>query len=614
MNRSVTSTAVERPHRLRPGLLTGGIASLPLLITAVVLLWRPWVPVLDMVMTELRLRDVAGRHTPLVGLPGRIGTFPDQGSHPGPASFYLLAPFYWLSGSRAWGMQLGSVVINTAAVVGVAMMGARRFGHVGAVMTALLMAVAVRGYGLDVLTHPWNPYFPLLIWAAVLIATWLVLIGEEWLLLVVVVGGSIAAQTHVPYLSLAIALNVLGFGALLWQLVTERRYGEAGPVRPLQWAFGIGVALWTPPLYEQLTRDDGNVSKLVRHFATDQPDEAIGLGSAFRLVSQHFDLVSIAVDLVGRDDAFVHRADQSGSTSAVGVIVLATWLVAIGYAVHRRERELVALHAVAALSIVVGWFSISRIFGKVWFYLSLWMSTSVLLVCVALAWTGWLLLSPRSEVALARIRLRVLGFAVLAVSFLSGLAIIDHEVPEVGLSEDVRVVMPDVAEALTSGIGSAPGRDGRYLVVWEESVIPGSQGFALLNELERRGFDVGVDERWRVPATPHRVLGPGEADAEVHLATGAWIDEWRARPGFVEIVEYDDRSAAERARFATLERRVIDRLEQLGRDDLRPFIDRNLFAASLDPDLPQDVIDDLSEMLLLGEPVAVFVAPAGTSL
>ena len=68
------------------------LLALPFVIAAVVLSTKHWNPVLDLAMTELRVRDVFGGDTPLIGLPGRIGRFPDQGSHPGPLSFYLLAP------------------------------------------------------------------------------------------------------------------------------------------------------------------------------------------------------------------------------------------------------------------------------------------------------------------------------------------------------------------------------------------------------------------------------------------------------------------------------------------------------------------------------------------
>ena len=46
---------------------------------------------------------------------------------------------------------------------------------------AAVAAVAIRGYGLTVLTHPWNPYFPVLIWILVLVAAWSVLVGEHWM-------------------------------------------------------------------------------------------------------------------------------------------------------------------------------------------------------------------------------------------------------------------------------------------------------------------------------------------------------------------------------------------------------------------------------------------------
>ena len=73
------------------------------------------------------------------------------------------------------------------------------------------------------------------------------------------------------------------------------------------------------------------------------------------------------------------------------------------------------------------------------------------------------------------------------------------------------------------------------------------------------------------------------------------------------------RSPEEQARFDTLRREVIGRQNELGRDDLLVTLDENLFGASLDPDLPQDVIDDMSEMLLLAEPVSVFITPPGSA-
>ena len=65
-------------------------------------------------------------------------------------------------------------------------------------------------------------------------------------------------------------------------------------------------------------------------------------------------------------------------------------------------------------------------------------------------------------------------------------------------------------------------------------------------ELERRGFDVGVDERFSAAAEPHRVRRESDADAVVWVVSGRTaIDSALARPGARLVVEVDPRSAAE---------------------------------------------------------------------
>ena len=45
-----------------------------------------------------------------------------------------------------------------------------------------------------------------------------------------------------------------------------------------------------------------------------------------------------------------------------------------------------------------------------------------------------------------------------------------------------------------------------------------------------------------------------------------------------------------------------------------PTVDLNILKASLEPGLPDDIVDDLGTMLELGEPVVVFIAPPGAFL
>jgi hypothetical protein len=590
-------------HLTSPTTLWAALAAFPLVLAIVLLTRRPWAPVLDMAMTELRLRDVGGGHTPLIGLPGRIGNFPDQGSHPGPASFYLLAPFYRIGGSSAWGMELGSVAINVAAVALVVWIGYRVAGRTGAVVFAAVAAVAVRGYGMTVLTHPWNPYFPVLLWLLALVAAWAVLTGDHWMAVVTVVTASIAAQTHVPYLVSAIAICVLVLGWL----------GYRRALRPLAVTAGVGAVLLVPPLIDQLIRDPGNIRMLIRHFASEPPEPAIGTGDAVRLFFRHLDAPSVAIDLATHGDAFVHRSGLPGGNCLLGLGVFLVWLACAFLARRRGYTTINALNGVAAVALAAGAFSMLRIFGKVWYYLTLWAWSSLLLVVLSVLWTGWLE-CRRRDVRLPVSLPRATAAAALVVCTAMSIgAAITHEVPEHQLSDGLRAVIPATVAALDAGDGPAVGHDGRYLVFWQDSVFIGAQGYGLVNELERRGFEVGVHETWRVPVTPQRVFPEGTYDAEVHLVSGAYIDEWRERPGYVEVVDFDVRSDAERQRFEQLRTDVIARFGELGRADLVPEIDINLFGASLDADLPDDVVADLAEMLLLAEPIAIFLAPPGST-
>ncbi len=232
-----------------------------------------------------------------------------------------------------------------------------------------------------------------------LIAAWFVLCGDHWMAIIVVVATNLAAQTHVPYLPSAIALNALVLGWLGWQFLRGRRLLSDRAVRPMLTMLGVGALFWVPPVVQQLRDDPGNIVRLLRHFATEQPEQSIGLWPALQLLTQHFDLVAMLEELVLDDAAFVQRASQAGRLSVIGLAVLVGWVSAAAWAIRRRHQDLLALHGVIAVAVLAGWISISRIFGKLWYYLTLWMSAAVLLAVLAMFWTAWILVSERRAAA-----------------------------------------------------------------------------------------------------------------------------------------------------------------------------------------------------------------------
>jgi len=605
------------PGRLRLTLWL--VLAVPFVIAAIRLLGRQYHPVLDQAMAEFRVRDVGTGDTPLVGLPGRIfpsgrvGDYTVQGSHPGPLSFYLLAPTYRLVGSSAWGLLAGMIVLNLVAIAVALWLAHRRGGTPLMLVVAGVVVVLVRGYGFDVVTQPWNPYLPLLFWLVVLLGTWSVLAGDQRMIVVVAAAGSLCAQTHMPYVGLSLGMGALCVAALGWHWYrhpVDRNdvIGAAGT------AGLVGAVLWLPPVWDQLTNEPGNL-RLIADYFGNSPEDPIGAGEGVRLVLRHLDVFRLIGDAFGAD-GYVTRAgfDLQGSV-VPGLIVLVVWGVSVWLAVRLRHRLLITLDVVIGWSLVLAVIAMSRIFGKIWYYLTLWAWTSTTLIVVAVVWTAAAYVRSRLGDERARTpRLAMAGVAALVAvgSYMALTAeAFGARAPEQHLSDTLRKITGPTADALRDGLGAADGIDGTYLVTWNDAIYFGSQGFGLVNELDRAGFDVGALPTWRVPATPTRIVDPAEATAEVRLATGVYVDQVRAIAGAEEVLVYDPRDAGELAEYLRLEREVVEGLMIDGLDDLVPLLQTNLFGLQIDSAVSPALQRKVDRMLELGTLTAVFVLPPG---
>lgn len=591
------------------------VLALPLLVALVALRRPAWFPVLDLAMTELRVRDVGTRDTPLIGLPGRIGTLEEQGSHPGPLSFYLLAPTYRLLGSSAWALQAAAVVLNMAAMA-TALLIARMRGGLGVVLgVAVVLATLNLAYGLSVLTEPWNPYMPLLWWVVFLLAAWSVSLGDWRALPVAAFAASLCAQTHLPYLGLG---GVIGVGAVVLGVITSWR--ELDQRRSaIRWALvaaALVAVLWSPVLVDEVTREPGNVTQLREHMF-EPPEEPVGYRTGARVILVHLDLSQVFGAAEGGSGSFVDTSYDPYGSVVPGLVLLALWGTTVVLALRARLWEIVRLHAIVAAGLVLGVVSTGRVFGKLWYYLTLWAWSLGVLAAAAAVWTVATLIDrrdtdapdraghPRSTAALAAAVLVLVGVLTVQAP--------DVEAPAPRLSAGLGAVLDDTEAAVREGVGAATGPDGRYAVSWTDGLYIGAQGYGVVSELERRGLDVGGMPWARVPLTEHRVIDAAEATAVLHFATGIFVDQWRARPEAVEVATADPRTPAEREEFEALRAQVITDLEATGLDDVVPLVDGNLFGASLDPRLDDGTHERMGRMLDLGIPISVFIAPPDVS-
>ena len=597
---------------LVPALLALLVA--PLLVALAALRRPQWFPILDLAMTELRVRDVGGPDTPLIGLPGRIGTLgAEQGSHPGPLSFWVLAPTYRLFGSSAWAMQVATVVLHTVAL-GTALWTARRRGGTPLVLgTAAVLAVLVRGYGTGLLTEPWNPYMPLLWWVVLLLSVWSVLDGDLPLLPVAAFAGSLCAQTHAPYLGLVGGVGLLGLAGALWAATRGRSRTAGRPAWPwIALAAAVGAALWVGPVVDQLTVTPGNVDLLVDHFGSP-PEEAVGLRRGVEMTLLHLDPWRLATGQDAATGSLVDASQAPAGTLLPGAAVLGAWLVAVVVALRLRQPVLLRLHLVVGTALALAVLSISRIFGQLWYYLMIWAWGVAALTILATGWTLAVAVAGAVRRDSRPAALRAGAAALVAVTVVSsaafGVDALEAEVPAEPLSATMSALVPPTVAALASGDVPGGGRDGAYLVTWTDALYIGSQGIALVNELERAGFDVGAVAPWGVPVARHRIRAPEEATALVHLATGFHVERWRAKPGMVEVASVDPRSPEERVEYERLRVSVLDELRRVGLDERLVDVDENLFAVAIDSRVPKAAQDAMTRMLDLGLPTAVLVGP-----
>jgi hypothetical protein len=422
----------------------------------------------------------------------------------------------------------------------------RRLGRPGA---AAVLAVLARGYGTGLLTEPWNPYMPLLWWVVLLLAVWSVLDDDLVLLPVAVLAASICAQTHAPYLGLAGGMGVLALvGALR---ATRRARGPrtsgrtGGGARPWLWiaaAGALGGALWAGPVIDQLTVTPGNLDLLVDHFGSP-PEEAVGLRRGVEMTLLHLDPWRLATGQDAATGSLVDASQAPAGTLVPGALVLVAWAATAVLARRLGPPTLVRLHLVVAVALLLAVVSISRIFGQLWYYLMIWAWGVTALALLAAGWTlavaAGRLVSGERRAAVRRAGGAALAAVTLVSSVAFGVDALDAEVPAEPLSDTMAALVPPTLAALRSGEVEGGGRGGAYLVTWTDALYIGSQGIALVNELERDGFDVGAVAPWGVPVARHRIREPEEATALVHLATGFHVDRWRAKPGMVEVAWVD---------------------------------------------------------------------------
>jgi hypothetical protein len=516
-------------------------------------------PVHDVAQTEMHIRDV-GRHQVLLGPYSREGWY-----HPGPAMFYLLALPYRLLGGASVGMGVGALLINGAAVAGMAIIARRRGGTPLFLITLVLVGLLVRSLGPDFVRDPWNPSLPVLAFGVVLFLSWAMTCGEIRALPIAVAVASFVVQTHIGYLALAVPL--VGWGAA-WLVVLAVRRPDQVPRRRLARAglvaAGLGAVLWALPVHQQLTTEPGNLGEAFEYFRlTDQPGH--GLGDAWRLLAAQFTLTP---EWLTGNAPWTITGESTALYGAAPVPVLLVPVVAAAVALWRRgstdaRRLLLTLGVAFALGVP----AITNTTGLAFAYRLRWIEVLAMTAGLVVLWAGWLLLDDKVTAPRDVRRLGAATAAVVAVlAALNMVSLARAGTPQKHDSAVVAEVLPEVEAALPPGDGPVLIRPSSF----------GSMLFvpALQLGLERDGVTAVVDPITAAPGE-HRLYRGGPLRAQLVVAVDHQIAPRLDDPTF-ELVgrwgdpptgppDLDDPVTAYEEAFPTGD---TDRLEALARATL----------------------------------------------
>lgn len=440
-----------------------------------------------------------------------------QWHHPGPLPFYLLAPFYALSGGMTTGLHAGAAALSLGfACLTIAVL-LRRRPALAVTGSAALAVLAWRSA--EALGSPWNPHMTLLPMVALMVVTADVIAGSPRSLPLVALCASLAAQAHVALVPTALALGVVACVRALMGL-RESDARRSPWLRSLLAMSVVLLVVWMMPLVEQLTGTPrGNVTELWQFFAVQsRPGQPIGVA-----VSAWSDM------FVGvlRPDFYVAH----GWPWVESPVLWAEWgtlaLLAVTAARAARGARFgdtftAALGAVVLLASSSALWSATRVEDRIFDHDVFWMAAPGVLALTLLS--DWLLTTAcrgwhagRSICATACL----FGLAAVAwpvVRHLEAQVEVSHRPPE--SARAARAMADDLERFLTSESVARP------LVLIDQDAWEYVAGAVL--DLQKRGMPVSFEEDWVVMFTP-RFRKTGQEDVLITVAAAKEHERLTAR-------------------------------------------------------------------------------------
>ncbi|HEY7437826.1 MAG TPA: hypothetical protein VIC35_00350 [Acidimicrobiia bacterium] len=554
--------------RLCVKVLLVALLLLPPLIALVATVGRPWVPVDDFAIIDLRTRDVWSSHAPLVGLVSRNGW-----SHPGPVVFWLLGLFSGLVGQASWATRVGGTLLQMGALTWLAIVTWRR-GLAPLLAAATVTACTYLAVGPWLFVQPWNLWIPIPFFILFVFLSYLAATGAFRQLIAMSLVATFLAQTHVSYVPLVVA----GF---LWVGVCVAVDARRAQRAPDRWkstgaiCLGVWVISWIPPVVDLALHWPANLGRVVSYFATGRGSH-VGFADALGLTSAEFRPVPPWLGGTNHTNPFSGFAQ--GAPLAWLVVPVA--LLALGALAARRagSRDLLRALGFAAVLLVVGVVAMARADEPLW-YTFQWRVVVAAFVMVVSAWS----IAAAAE-GVARSATRAVALvgtlAIVVWGSVSHASSIDPNSREPRHHGDLDA-LERRAPALTSVMRQA--RRGHQLERKEILVLnvgPTRSLFdGVVNELDRAGVSVHVARSLKDAFGRERATSTENAGETWYVTEqGSEVPELLRLPGARLVADTSPLDPRRDAQLTRAQQELQRQLRNAGRADLAGQVDDSFIA------------------------------------
>lgn len=558
----------------------------PVAVVVITRSWRDYTPLQDFAVFHLRLRDVLSTDTPLVGVYSQYGW-----NHPGPAGYWLVAPFVWLAGGAGWGMLVGSAVVQGVAIGATALITYRAAGARAALFWVSVAALAYGATGPWVVLEAWNPHIALPIFVLFLATAWCAAISPGAHLPTSFVVGSVLIQLHIGYAPLVLPVWLwLAWRctrAIGWRTVARDEW------RPLTVA---AVVLWSAPLLHELVHPRGNLRALISYFVLDRRDDPTA--GPMVAIEQLADALRLPPPwLLGSHSVDTLTGSSVGSAATWALLAAAAVVVGL---VARRSAGTGArrLLDLSWITLAAGLVALAGVRGQVRLYQFYWIDVVAVLLLAATAIATWSAMRPRlAPSALRRTATAGLCLVALVVTAVGT----DRSVDVAAHGEDVHRFEPVVRELLSAAESAAP--PGPVIVRWVGSPLGGVQA-GIVNGLDRAGVDVRVDRGAGFQWGYHREARVADADEVWFVSEIGYAGSYLLTlPGARLVADTSPLDVADEDELVRLQRSIAESLVDADRSDLLGALDSPLAAFALE-DVPtvsavdRDRLGELNELVV----------------